>query len=336
MTPAEQKIVQYLSEAHASELGLVRDLQSQIAMTPRGSYRDALESHLDETRDHAARIESRLTALGEGGSPLQLVVGLAEGTVSQLLALGKAPLALLRGSGGEEKILKNAKEACASEALEIATYTALEHLARAVDDEATAKLAVSIRAEEEKMLDRVVRELPKLTAAVVRAELHHEPSYDIAETGAADAVREVAQAARRVQKQARRGARSARRVPGVVQAEGQVKGAVASEEDLAIAGYDKLTASEVIDRLAGVSQVELAKIASYERRHQNRSTITSKIESLRGREPWPGYDELSIAEIRAVLVEGDETRAGEVRAYERSHKNRAGIMQATERETTRA
>src|SRR4051794_32178409 len=35
----QQKVVQYLNEAHASEQALVRVLQSQIAMTPRGSYR---------------------------------------------------------------------------------------------------------------------------------------------------------------------------------------------------------------------------------------------------------------------------------------------------------
>jgi hypothetical protein len=38
----QQKIVQYLNEAHATERALVRVLQSQIAMTPRGSYRTAL------------------------------------------------------------------------------------------------------------------------------------------------------------------------------------------------------------------------------------------------------------------------------------------------------
>ena len=32
---AESKLVQYLGEAHASELGLTRVLQSQIAMTSR-------------------------------------------------------------------------------------------------------------------------------------------------------------------------------------------------------------------------------------------------------------------------------------------------------------
>ena len=39
MKASKQKVVQYLNEAHASESALVRVLQSQIAMTPRGTYR---------------------------------------------------------------------------------------------------------------------------------------------------------------------------------------------------------------------------------------------------------------------------------------------------------
>src|SRR4051812_7631011 len=106
MSPDTQKIVQYLNEAHATEVALVRVLQSQVAMTPRGSYRSAVENHLSETRDHARRVEQRLGELGEGSSPLQVVVGVAESVVGQALALGKTPLDLLRGTGGEEKVLK--------------------------------------------------------------------------------------------------------------------------------------------------------------------------------------------------------------------------------------
>src|SRR3954453_10542639 len=226
MSKTEQKIVQYLNEAHASELALVRVLQSQIAMTPRGSYRSGLETHLNETRDHARRVERRLGELGQGSNPLMAVVGLVETAVGQMVALGKTPVDLLRGSGGEEKVLKNAKDACATEALEIATYPALERLARSVGDDDTAKLAASIRADEEKMLQRVLRELPKLTDAVVGADIKGDPTYDLTDTEAADAVRKASAATKRR-------ARTARKVPGVAQAEGEIKGAVAGEGDLA-------------------------------------------------------------------------------------------------------
>ena len=338
MSASQQKVVQYLSEAHASELALVRVLQSQIAMTPSGPYRSALDKHLEETRGHARRVGERLRSLDAGSNPLMAVVGFWEDLVGQAVALSKTPFDMLRGSGGEEKVLKNAKDACASEALEIATYTAIERLAKAVGDETTATLAASIRADEERMLARVLREIPKLTEAVVGAEVNGNPSYDVTTTGAADAVRAGSAAtkvaARKATSATKRTSRQARKVPGVAQAEGQVKGAVAAESDLAIARYDRLTAEEITEKLASVSQIELAKTDAYERKNQNRSTVLSRISSLRGNEPWPGYDELTADEVQAVLSEGDdEQRANRVRTYERSHKNRAGVLKAAERET---
>jgi ferritin-like metal-binding protein YciE len=301
MNTPQKKIVQYLGEAEATEQALVRVLQSQIAMTPRGTYRTALERHLGETREHAARVGERLRELGRNGNPLTAVTGAVESVIGQALALGKTPLDLLRGSGGEEKVLKNAKDACATEALEIATYTAIERLAGAVGDEETAKLAASIRADEEKMLERVLREIPKLTDAVVRAEVKGDPSYDVTATGAADAVRRVA-----------------------------------SGGDVPIARYDKLTADEIIGRLPELSQSELARIDAYERANENRTTVLSRIGTLRGDEPWAGYDELTAAAVVAALGDADDDRAQQVRAYERSHKNRASVLKAAERELTTA
>ncbi len=99
MDETQQKIVRYLSEAHATEKALVTVLQSQIAMTPGGSYRDGLESHLRETRDHATRVQRRLDELEQGSGPLHAGVGLVQSVVGQTLALGKTPLDLVRGTG---------------------------------------------------------------------------------------------------------------------------------------------------------------------------------------------------------------------------------------------
>jgi ferritin-like metal-binding protein YciE len=325
----EQKIVQYLNEAHGAELALVRQLQAQIAMTPKGQYRDGLETHLQETRRHAERLEGRLAELGQGNNPLQVGLGALESLVGQALALTKTPFDLVRGSGGEEKVLKNAKDSHAAEALEIATYTAIARLARIAGDAKTERLAESILGDEQRMLDRLLKEIPRLTDAVARAEFDGNGSYDVTETGAADTLREVGGTAKRT-------TRRARKVPAVAPAEGTVKGVVASESDLAISNYDSLSANEVQEKLSELSQVDLAKVNAYERKNQNRSTITSRIDSLQGSEPWPGYDELSVDEVRAALSEGDETRIKAARSYERKHKNRAGVLQATERELSNA
>jgi ferritin-like metal-binding protein YciE len=320
----EQKIVQYLNEAHATETALTRVLQSQIAMTPRGSYRSALESHLAETHDHADRVRRRLKELGAGSNPVQVAVGAAETVIGQALALTKTPFDLLRGSGGAEKVLKNAKDTAATEALEIATYTAIERLAKRSGDDKTAQLAASIRADEEKMLARVLRELPTLTDGVLDGN-----AYAVSETGAGEAVKAAAKATKRA-------ARQTRKVPGVAQAEGQIKGALAGEDDLAIDSYGKLTAEEITKRLPELSQVDLAKVDSYERRHDNRSTVLDRVSALRGDEPWPGYDELNASEVVAALGEATDERVASVRSYERAHKDRTTVLNAAERQLTHA
>jgi ferritin-like metal-binding protein YciE len=325
----KQKVVQYLNEAHGLELALVRQLQAQIAMTPKGSYRDGLETHLRETRGHAERLTARLRELGQRRGPLQPGLGAVESAVGQALALAKTPLDLVRGSGGEEKVLKNAKDSCAAEAQEIGTYTALARLARTAGDSKTERLANSVLEDERRMLDRLLEQIPGLTDAVARAAFDGDGAYQVTETGAADTLREVGGKAKRT-------ARQARKVPGVSRAEGTVKGVVASEADLAIPNYDSLSADEVQSKLSELSQVELAKVDAYERKNQNRSTVTSRIDSLQGDEPWPGYDELGVEEIRSALSEADEQAVKDARAYERRHKNRAGVLQATERQLSNA
>ena len=85
-----------------------------------------------------------------------------------------------------------------------------------------------------------------------------------------------------------------------------------------------------------MSQIDLAKIDTYERKNQNRSTILSRVSILRGDEPWTGYDELSANEVQPVLSEGNEDRVKQVRDYERAHKNRAGVLSTAEREVAKA
>ncbi|TMK24281.1 MAG: DUF892 family protein, partial [Actinobacteria bacterium] len=305
-----------------------------------GSYRSLLQTHLTETREHARRLEERMRELGRGRDPLQAIIGFAESALGQVLALGKTPLDMIRGTGGEEKILKNAKDTCATEAWEIATYTAVERLARDVQDDATARLATSIRSEEERMLDRVLNEIPHLTDAVVAAELNGRGSYDLSETGAADAVRDAGAAVKKsadaVELKARRTARQARKVPGVARTEGQVKGVAAAANDLPIPNYGRLTAGEIGERLPELSQIDLAKIEAYERRHQKRTTVLSGIDALKAKEPWPGYDELTASEIRASLDDADERPAKQVYEYERAHKNRSTVLEAAARERTHA
>jgi len=365
---SKQKIVQCLNEAHASEIGLVRVLQSQSAMTPRGDYRSAVEQHLRETREHARRIETRVRELDGGDNPVQVVVGAAETVIAQALALGKTPFDLLRGTGGEEKVLKNARDAAATEALEIATYTSLERLATGVGDERTAQLAASIRADEERMLERILDLIPALTDAVAAADLRGEGTYDVTRTGAADAARAAGREAtstarsaastargatrtaastgRSARRTAASDTRTAKRSTGSTRRSGQQgrrtaggargKAGAAGGADLPIPRYDALTADEIAGRLSALSQVDLGKVEAYERKGPSRSTVLDRIASLRGDEPWAGYDEQNVAEIRSRLERASEDEARAVRDYERAHKDRAGVVTVAKREAVSA
>jgi hypothetical protein len=51
---------------------------------------------------------------------------------------------------------------------------------------------------------------------------------------------------------------------------------------LPIPGYDALSASQVVERLAGLSQDELASVREYEGAHRNRRTILGKIDQIEG------------------------------------------------------
>jgi ferritin-like metal-binding protein YciE len=177
MTTAQDKLAQYLHEAHAMELALVTTLGAHSAMAPAGAYRSALERHRRETQRHADAIARRLRVLDRSPSIAERGYGIAQQLAGQALMLGKAPLDLVRGASSQEKLLKNAKDECATEALEIATYDALEALARQVGDDVTADLAAELREDEERMLETLRAQLPSLTAAVTGAEL---PAAEVA------------------------------------------------------------------------------------------------------------------------------------------------------------
>jgi ferritin-like metal-binding protein YciE len=188
----QRKLTQYLEEARAMELALVQTLSAHIAVTPRSAYRDHLERHLDQTRQHAEKLSRRLEVLGKGKNPVASGLGAVQAAAGQLISAAKAPVDVLRGAGAAEKLLKNAKDESASEQLEIATYGAIRRLADAVGDPITARMVSSIRQDERRMLTVLNQQVEVLTMAVVRQDIRGEKVFDLATVGAADAVRRIA------------------------------------------------------------------------------------------------------------------------------------------------
>ena len=180
-TPArDAKLAQYVGEALGNEKRLETALQAHIGLTTRAPYKRRLRKHLTETRRHASSLTRRLKQLGGSSDPipgplargpLADAAGAVVGGAQKASALARGPLHALRGTGEQERQLKNAKTEYAEEAQEIGMYTALEALAATLGDKDTARLAREILRDERRMLAFLEREIPRLSAAVARAEV---------------------------------------------------------------------------------------------------------------------------------------------------------------------
>lgn len=228
------KVIQLLTEAHSNEVALINVLSTHSKIAKTGPYRTLIESHLRETRQHAERLQQRLARLGHRDSIMSMGYGLMQNTIKQTLVMAKAPVDMVRGRGNvHEKMLRNAMDEVMTEGMEIASYDAIESLARAVGDNETADLAAEIRVDEEQMLDSLRKEIPGLASLVAQTEV---PLSERANIG----------------------------------------------------------------------------------------------------EPWPGYDEMTVAQIRKELDDASASLLLAVRDYERRNKNRTTVIDATEKETSNA
>jgi len=176
-TTRDMKLVQYLNEAYGKEKELETALEAHISMTTKPVYKKRLQQHLRETKGHAREVQRRIKKLGGEAQvgPAPGPVGGAASAVtsaaSKAVSAAKGPLHMLRGTGENEKMLKNAKTEYSNEFEEIATYTAIETLAETVGDKDTVKLARGIRREEERMAKFLESQIPPLTKAVAREEI---------------------------------------------------------------------------------------------------------------------------------------------------------------------
>ncbi|MFL5850348.1 MAG: ferritin-like domain-containing protein [Solirubrobacteraceae bacterium] len=172
LTARDLKLVQYLTEAYGKEKQLETALQAHIGMTTRPPYKKRLQQHLKETKGHARQVERRIKQLGAQVPDVAIDASNAISSVfGKAVAMAQGPLHALRGTSEDEKLLKNAKDEFVEEAAEIAAYTTIETLAEEVGDKETAKLARSIRRDEERMASFLQRQIPTLTKAVVRESI---------------------------------------------------------------------------------------------------------------------------------------------------------------------
>ncbi len=140
----EEKLIDYIEDAHAMEQNVLQMLDSMIATTHDEEIVNELEHHRMETERHLELLRERLQALGRDVSLRKEVQSLGG-------ALMKGVADQVRG----DKAGKNARDAFVTEHLEIASYELLERLAQRAGDEETAEVARRNRADEEAMAQKI-------------------------------------------------------------------------------------------------------------------------------------------------------------------------------------
>ncbi len=142
--PGKEEMRKHLAEAHAleSQSAELMKKASEIAGDDRlaGMYR----THLEETREHAGRLEKRLRELGGSTSTFK----------DAMLAFGAMEWGLFFQSQSD-RAAKVAAFAFACEHLEIGAYEMLRRAALHAGDADTANLAESILEQERAMADRI-------------------------------------------------------------------------------------------------------------------------------------------------------------------------------------
>src|SRR5215211_5619340 len=140
----QEKLVDYVQDAHAMEQNVSTMLESMIATTDDTEIKEMLEHHKRQTEEHERRLRERLDAMGAGTSTTK--------------DLGGVGAALFKGVGDiarTDKPGKNARDGYVTEHMEIAAYELLERLAKKAGDTETAEVARQNRADEREMAKKI-------------------------------------------------------------------------------------------------------------------------------------------------------------------------------------
>lgn len=158
-TPVEEQLVDYLKDAHAMEENVLNMLDSMIGNTQDPEIRGMLEHHHEETEHQCQRLEGCLERYESNPSQTQEAVS----------KMGSALKGLV-DSVRDEKAGKNARDAFATEALEIASYELLERWANRAGDAVVAQVARENREEEEAMARKIAANWDRFVDETIREE----------------------------------------------------------------------------------------------------------------------------------------------------------------------
>ncbi len=140
----QQKLIDYIQDAHAMEQSVSMMLDSMISSTDDAEITEMLRHHKEETERQEQRLAERLDVLGASTSARKQAQTVAS-------ALMKGATDQVRG----DQAGKNARDGFTTEHMEIAAYQLLERLAERAGDPETAEVARQNRVEEEEMARKI-------------------------------------------------------------------------------------------------------------------------------------------------------------------------------------
>lgn len=153
MASAEQRLTEWLRDAHAAEQqaetmlsGMARRVEHYPDLKAR------IEQHIGETQRQAERLRGCLERRGDGTSAMK-------DTGGKMLGLGQAMSGMFAG----DEVMKSCIASYAFEAMEIASYRILIQTAREVGDEETARACEQSLHEEEEMAEWLEKNAGTLT-----------------------------------------------------------------------------------------------------------------------------------------------------------------------------
>lgn len=100
------------------------------------------------------------------------------------------------------------------------------------------------------------------------------------------------------------------------------------ELEAPFAGYDSMTAKEIVAKLNGMTNAELLDVKIYEVANQNRVTVVREVNSKMVDLPVANYDSMTVSELETVLPTLSAEELNTIKEYETAHENRVTLLRA--------
>lgn len=160
MTTAEERLLQWLRDAHAMEKQAETMLSAQAARIENyPEVKAKIEAHLEETRRQADMLKSCIEKRGGDTSTVKDLMG-------KFMAAGQG----MGGALADDEIIKGSMASYTFEHMEIAAYKVLIAAADECGDPDTSAICQRILGEEMAMADWLGENLPTVTAKFLSLE----------------------------------------------------------------------------------------------------------------------------------------------------------------------